>query len=172
MITTLTDQQRVLVALDNSISESEAKSVCSVHAQKEQGREASIMESALQSTEETLANFGEMFRRTSELESWHFCIIETAKDRQEKAALTFTTVTVFFLPLTMLASVFGMNTNDIRNMDQNQWLFWVTAGPLCATGLVMWLAYLGSVPLGKWFRKLTNPKKKEKSVKRGQILAR
>jgi hypothetical protein len=41
-----------------------------VRAQKEQGREASIIESALQSTEETLANFGEMLRRVTELESW------------------------------------------------------------------------------------------------------
>jgi predicted nucleic acid-binding Zn-ribbon protein len=58
VITALTDQQRVLVALENSISEGEAKSVCNVRAQKEQGREASIVESALQSTEETPANFG------------------------------------------------------------------------------------------------------------------
>ena len=70
VITALTDQQRVLVALDNSISEGEAKSVCNARAQKEQGREASIVESALQSTEETLANFGEMLRRVTELESW------------------------------------------------------------------------------------------------------
>jgi hypothetical protein len=70
VITALTDQQRVLVALDNSISEGEAKSVCNVRAQKEQGREASIVESALQSTEETLANFGEMLSRVTELESW------------------------------------------------------------------------------------------------------
>jgi hypothetical protein len=70
VVTTLTDQQRVLVALDNSISEGEAKSVCNVRAQKEQGREASIIESALQSTEETLANFGEMLKRVTELESW------------------------------------------------------------------------------------------------------
>jgi predicted nucleic acid-binding Zn-ribbon protein len=70
VITALTDQQRVLVALDNSISEGEAKSVCNVRTQKEQGREASIVESALQSTEETLANFGEMLRRVTELESW------------------------------------------------------------------------------------------------------
>ena len=159
------------MALDNSISEGEARSVCSVHAQQQQGREASIVESALQSTEETLANFGEMFRRTSDLESWHFRIIETAKDRQEKAALTFTTVTVFFLPLTMLASVFGMNTNDIRNMNQNQWLFWVIAGPLCAVGVLLWLAYLGSVPLGKWFRSLTTRKRRDKGVNGWQALA-
>ena len=31
----------------------------------------------------------------------------------------------------MLAGVFGMNTSDIRNMNDTQWLFWATAVPLC-----------------------------------------
>jgi Mg2+ and Co2+ transporter CorA len=74
----------------------------------------------------------------------HFRIIESNKDKQEKAALTFTTVTVFFLPLTMLASVYGMNTSDIRNMNETQWIFWVTAFPLSLFGLGLWLFYLGS----------------------------
>jgi hypothetical protein len=44
-----------------------------------------------------------------------------------------------------------MNTNDIRNMPQNQWLFWVIAAPLCAAGLFIWLAYLGTLSL--WWRR-------------------
>jgi hypothetical protein len=70
----------------------------------------------------------------------------------------------------MLASVFGMNTNDIRNMNQNQWLFWIIAGPLCATGLVLWLVYLGSVPLGQWFQRLSSRRKKENGKKDRQAL--
>jgi hypothetical protein len=49
----------------------------------------------------------------------------------------------------MLASVLGMNTADIRNMNEGQWLFWVTAVPLSAIGLLAWLAYLGT--LKKWY---------------------
>jgi hypothetical protein len=69
IISTLEDQQRVLVALDDSISAAEAKSV-SVDTSKHQGREASVVEFSLHSTEETLQNFGEMARRTADLESW------------------------------------------------------------------------------------------------------
>jgi Mg2+ and Co2+ transporter CorA len=75
----------------------------------------------------------------------HFRTVETDKDNQEKAALAFTTVTVLFLPLTLLASIFGMNTNDIRNMDANQGLFWEIAAPMCLIGLAVWLAYLGTI---------------------------
>lgn len=77
-------------------------------------------------------------------------MVESNKDRQEKAALTFTTVTVLFLPLTLLASIFGMNTNDIRNMNLNQWIFWVIGAPLCVAGLTLWLLYLGTFK--RWAR--------------------
>lgn len=66
----LEDQQRVLVALDDSINEGEAKSVIVESLNKLQGREASVIEFCLQSAEETLQNFVEMTRRTSDLESW------------------------------------------------------------------------------------------------------
>jgi hypothetical protein len=70
----------------------------------------------------------------------------------------------------MLASVFGMNTNDIRNMNENQWLFWIIAVPLCATGLVLWLVYLGSVPLGQWLKRLASRKRNESGKRDGQVL--
>jgi Mg2+ and Co2+ transporter CorA len=84
--------------------------------------------------------------------SQHFRTIETDKDNQEKASLAFTTVTVLFLPLTLLASIFGMNTNDIRNMQQSQGLFWGIAVPMCAGALLIWLMYLGT--LGRWYKRL------------------
>ncbi len=39
-------------------------------------------------------------------------------------------MTVIFLPLSFVASVFGMNTADIRNMGHHQWTFWVSAIPV------------------------------------------
>jgi hypothetical protein len=69
ILSTLEDQQRVLVALDDSISAGEAKSV-SVDTIRHQGRESSVVEFSLHSTEETLQNFGEMARRAADLESW------------------------------------------------------------------------------------------------------
>jgi Mg2+ and Co2+ transporter CorA len=88
----------------------------------------------------------------------YFRMIETNKDKQEKAALAFTTVTVFFLPLTMLASVFGMNSFDIRNMDQGQGLFWWVATPFCMFGLGLWLYYLGTFK--SWFRSFSSWREK------------
>jgi Mg2+ and Co2+ transporter CorA len=88
----------------------------------------------------------------------YFRMIETNKDKQEKAALAFTTVTVFFLPLTMLASVFGMNSFDIRNMDQGQGLFWITAVPFCMFGLGLWLHYLGTFK--SWMRTISSWREK------------
>jgi len=68
--------------------------------------------------------------------------IDRYKDRQEKLILIFTAVTVIFLPLSFIASVLGMNTNDVRNMDLSQWVYWVTAIPF--TGaliyIIAWLA--------------------------------
>lgn len=64
--------------------------------------------------------------------------IEANKDRQEAAILVFTAVTIIFLPLSFVSSIFGMNTYDIRNMGTRQWLFWATAVPV--TVLVIGLA--------------------------------
>jgi Mg2+ and Co2+ transporter CorA len=88
-------------------------------------------------------------------------MVESNKDQQEKAALTFTTVTVLFLPLTLLASIFGMNTNYIRNMNLNRWIFWVIGAPLCIVGLSLWLLYLGSFRnWARWLRDLRSKRKK------------
>ena len=149
VIAQLEDQQRVLVALDDSINEGETASISASSPSPAstppppQGRESSVIEFLLHQTEEMLQNFAEMSRRTTDLESWHLRMIDANKDRQERAAMTFTTVTVFFLPLTTLASILGMNTSDIRNMNDTQWVFWAVAAPMCLTGGVLWLAYLG-----------------------------
>ncbi|KAL7957117.1 hypothetical protein V8C34DRAFT_286828 [Trichoderma compactum] len=56
--------------------------------------------------------------------------MEWTKDRQENAIYAFTLVTIIFLPLSAISSIFGMNTNDIRNMDFDQWLYWAVALPV------------------------------------------
>ncbi|EHK21542.1 uncharacterized protein TRIVIDRAFT_209419 [Trichoderma virens Gv29-8] len=56
--------------------------------------------------------------------------MEWTKDKQENAIYAFTLVTIIFLPLSAISSIFGMNTNDIRNMDFDQWLYWVVALPV------------------------------------------
>jgi hypothetical protein len=72
--------------------------------------------------------------------------IEIQEEGDSKAILVFTLVTIIFLPLSFVASVFGMNTVDIRDMDSSQWIFWATALPVTATigGVSLLLAYYGT----------------------------
>jgi Mg2+ and Co2+ transporter CorA len=67
--------------------------------------------------------------------------ITDTKDRQERAIYAFTIVTVVFLPLSSIASIFGMNSSDVRDMDIGQWAYWATALPVT----------VGVIFLGLWF---------------------
>ncbi|KJK78621.1 hypothetical protein H634G_05996 [Metarhizium anisopliae BRIP 53293] len=51
-------------------------------------------------------------------------------------------------PLPAISSIFGMNTNDIRDMDSGQWLYWAVAIPVTLLIIVIglwWMGELGSV---------------------------
>ena len=80
--------------------------------------------------------------RAIELGDWLTSEIETNKDRQEAAIMVFTIVTIIFLPLSFVSGVFGMNTNDVRNMTQGQWAYWAAAIPLTVVvvGVSLWFA--------------------------------
>lgn len=91
------------------------------------------------------------FRRnteyTEDLERETTYKMEWTKDRQENAIYAFTLVTIVFLPLSAISSIFGMNTNDIRNMDFDQWLYWVVALPVTVIIIVAglwWMDELGN----------------------------
>ncbi|RFU72016.1 mg2+ transporter [Trichoderma arundinaceum] len=73
--------------------------------------------------------------------------MEWTKDKQENAIYAFTLVTIVFLPLSAISSIFGMNTNDIRNMDFDQWLYWVVALPVTVIIIIAglwWMDELGN----------------------------
>jgi hypothetical protein len=72
--------------------------------------------------------------------------IEVAEEGDSKAVLVFTLVTIIFLPLSFVASLFGMNTADMRNLENNQSIFWAVALPLTALigGLSLIVAYGGT----------------------------
>ncbi|KAL2277848.1 hypothetical protein FJTKL_15138 [Diaporthe vaccinii] len=67
-------------------------------------------------------------------------MIAVLEEDHGKAIRVFTIVTLFFLPLSFVTSFMGMNTNDIRNMESNQPLFWAVAVPV--TALVLAAAFL------------------------------
>ncbi|CZR54996.1 uncharacterized protein PAC_04881 [Phialocephala subalpina] len=71
--------------------------------------------------------------------------IDYNKDRQEAAVYAFTIVTIIFLPLSTVASILGMNVNDVRNMELTQWVFWVTAIPLTFIIITLCLIWAGEL---------------------------
>ncbi|KAK3307749.1 uncharacterized protein B0T15DRAFT_522460 [Chaetomium strumarium] len=72
--------------------------------------------------------------------------IDTTKDRHDNAIYAFTIVTIIFLPLSAVASIFGINTRDVRDMELDQWAYWATAVPV--TVLVIFLGLLWTGELG------------------------
>ncbi|ETS79588.1 hypothetical protein PFICI_09441 [Pestalotiopsis fici W106-1] len=69
--------------------------------------------------------------------------IEIQDEDQGKAIMIFTIVTIIFLPLSFVTSFLGMNTADIRDMENSQTLFWIIAMPVSAlvlsvTGILAW----------------------------------
>ncbi|KAJ5630873.1 Mg2+ transporter protein CorA-like/Zinc transport protein ZntB [Penicillium longicatenatum] len=55
--------------------------------------------------------------------------VEVRQEDQSKAIMIFTIMTVVFMPLSFVTGYFGMNTNDIRNMESSQTLFWTVSIP-------------------------------------------
>lgn len=75
-----------------------------------------------------------------------------AKDRQENAIFAFTLVTIVFLPISTVSSIFGMNTADVRDMESSQWLYWSVALPLTLAVIMAglwWMGELGNI--ARWF---------------------
>jgi len=70
---------------------------------------------------------------------------DTTKFRQENAVYAFTVVTVIFLPLSAVSSIFGMNTSDIRDLEQGQWLYWATAIPVTLGVILLGLLWRGEL---------------------------
>lgn len=71
--------------------------------------------------------------------------IETNRNRQDSAIYVFTVVTVIFLPLSTVAGILGMNTNDVRNMEVDQWVFWAVAAPLTFVVVLVCLVATGEL---------------------------
>lgn len=62
-------------------------------------------------------------------------------------------VTIIFLPLSTISSIFGMNTSDVRNMELGQWLYWATALPATLTAILFGLWWMGELQkFGRWLR--------------------
>lgn len=70
---------------------------------------------------------------------------ELAKDKHDNAMYAFTIVTVIFLPLSTISSIFGMNSKDVRETDTGQWLYWLVALPVTALTVFFGLWWMGQL---------------------------
>ncbi|KAI1125079.1 hypothetical protein F5Y10DRAFT_268419 [Nemania abortiva] len=100
--------------------------------------------------EQRLGQFLQFAGKATALKQHSMHKTETRKDYQAQAVYAFTVVTIIFLPLSAISSIFGMNTSDIRELEQGQWLYWVTAVPV-TVGVILiglwWMGELGNATL-------------------------
>ncbi|KAK4198538.1 hypothetical protein QBC40DRAFT_283526 [Triangularia verruculosa] len=101
--------------------------------------------------------FNELRNHASHLEEFNRNKLDTTRDRQERAIYAFTIVTIIFLPLSSIASIFGMNSSDVRDMELGQWAYWATAVPVTIFVIFLglwWTGEMGNVmrAVVEWFQ--------------------
>ncbi|KAK4184374.1 hypothetical protein QBC35DRAFT_417078 [Podospora australis] len=92
--------------------------------------------------------FVELRSHASQLEEFNRNKVDSTRDRQERAIYAFTIVTIIFLPLSSIASIFGMNSSDVRDMELGQWAYWATAVPVTFAVIfvgLFWTGELGNI---------------------------
>ncbi len=64
-------------------------------------------------------------------------------NRQNEFIKVLSIIATIFLPLTMIAGIFGMNFNNMPELDY-QWLYYfIVATTALALGFTLWLLWLG-----------------------------
>lgn len=79
---------------------------------------------------EQMKNCDELTSRAKSLAIQNVQLVETFQDDNSKAIFVFTIVTVLFLPMSFVASFFGMNVVGISATTTTLKHFWVIALPL------------------------------------------
>jgi len=102
-----------------------------------------LLSAQYKDTEKEIKKLHDQIEKTAQVLRYN---IEVAEEGDSKAVLVFTLVTIVFLPLSFVASLFGMNTSDMRNLSNNQSIFWAVALPLTAIigGISLLVAYSGT----------------------------
>jgi Mg2+ and Co2+ transporter CorA len=122
---------------------------------------------ALADLQTRIDHFTQLGRLAEQASEWNQHFIDVRNEANGKAIFIFTTFTIIFLPLTFVAGLLGMNTKDIRNTEDNQWIFWAVALPftvavlVVAVGIVQFISHRRGRLLGRRRRwRLFSPRKK------------
>ncbi|KAF1986219.1 hypothetical protein K402DRAFT_421430 [Aulographum hederae CBS 113979] len=144
--TVLRDQHRVLDSLySSSYGKMDRSNQVFTHSVEPEVDDMAILRNSLALVSNRLEDFREIKERVGELERWNIRMIDSNKDRQDAAIYAFTIVTVIFLPLTAVSGFLGMNTSDIRDMPQPQWVFWAAGVPLTVVIILISLYWAGEL---------------------------
>jgi Mg2+ and Co2+ transporter CorA len=126
---------------------------------------ADPMSQLIENLSRELTDLEELRDNTNNLLNRTIQLVNIRLEDHGKAILVFTIVTIIFLPMSFAASFFGMNVTDIRNMEQNQGIFWLVSGCLTigVVSLAVLLAFYGGDIVESFF------KWKEKRRRKRQI---
>jgi hypothetical protein len=88
-----------------------------------------------------------LLKRLATLEQKVRYRVEILEEDNSKAIFIFTVVAAIFLPLSFVTSYLGMNTIDIRDMNNSQSTFWAVAVPVTVgvVTLAVLAAYKGDL---------------------------
>ncbi|KIW34771.1 hypothetical protein, variant [Cladophialophora immunda] len=107
----------------------------------------------LRDSREDLESYSRILDAIPRIRSLLVQSVEIQQEDHGKAILVFTIVTIIFLPMSFVASLLGMNTKDIRSLDEGQWIFWAAAMPLTVlvVAISVWVGYRSeSLSLQLW----------------------
>ncbi|CCX30075.1 Similar to hypothetical protein ACLA_018460 [Aspergillus clavatus NRRL 1]; acc. no. XP_001268568 [Pyronema omphalodes CBS 100304] len=109
---------------------------------KDESKDPDTLNATLQKLEFFHSDLEEYKRSCARLTAQN---VDMQMEHHGKAILVFTMVTIIFLPMSFVASVFGMNVEDIRNMSGGQWYFWCCALAMTVftVGFSVAIAFLG-----------------------------
>jgi Mg2+ and Co2+ transporter CorA len=166
VLATLQSQQSVVEVFQQSLEQQRIVDGAILIYNLGVSRQSVVIEDCKSRLGGRIDKFKGLQRRAEDLGEWHRNQMDTHKDRQENAIMVFTIVTIVFLPLSFVSSVFGMNTQDIRNMPYNQWTYWAAGVPLSLLvvfGSLYWAGELSS--LGRWLARAVPQSKYTRSYR-------
>ena len=84
----------------------------------------------------------ELCNRAKVLEDQNVRLVETLADDNSRAIFIFTFITILFLPLSFVATFFGMNVEGINPTTSNTQHFWAIGAPLTGGIFVICLIFV------------------------------
>lgn len=112
--------------------------------------ERSGIERVLSHINDQLRHCKELCSRAKVLENQNVRLVETLADDNSRAIFIFTFITILFLPLSFVASYFGMNVAGIDQTTSTTSHFWVIGAPLTGGILVICIIFVFKGE-GVWF---------------------